>query len=101
MPFLTRSTLAPTRSQRFAISFMKEMRVASIALAAYFVISADGMSMKMIGLPVRTLRDARRDLGGRHHRHRGLRDDDELALHVHADLLVHRQHVAQVGRAVF
>ena len=33
---------------------MNEMRVASIALAAYFVISADGMSMKMIGFPVRT-----------------------------------------------
>ena len=33
---------------------MNEMRVASIALAAYFVISADGRSMKMIGLPVRT-----------------------------------------------
>ena len=36
------------------ISFMNEMRVASIALAAYFVISADGMSIKMIGRPVRT-----------------------------------------------
>ena len=33
---------------------MNEIRVASIALAAYFVISADGMSMKMSGLPVRT-----------------------------------------------
>ena len=29
-------------SQRLAISFMNEMRVASIPLAAYFVISADG-----------------------------------------------------------
>jgi hypothetical protein len=38
----------------FATSFMKEMRVASIALAAYFVSSADGMSMWRIGLPVRT-----------------------------------------------
>ena len=54
MPLRTRSTFAPTRSQRFAISFINEMRVASIALAAYLVISADGMSMKMIGLPVRT-----------------------------------------------
>ncbi len=35
-----RSTSAPTRSQRFAISFMNEMRVASSALAAYLVISA-------------------------------------------------------------
>ena len=33
---------------------MNEMRVASMALAAYLVISAEGMSMKMIGLPVRT-----------------------------------------------
>jgi len=33
---------------------MNEMRVASMALAAYLVISADGRSMKMIGLPVRT-----------------------------------------------
>ena len=33
---------------------MNEMRVASIALAAYLVTSADGMSMKRIGLPVRT-----------------------------------------------
>ena len=54
MPLRTMSTSAPTRSQRFAISFMNEMRVASIAFAAYFVISADGMSMKMIGFPVRT-----------------------------------------------
>jgi hypothetical protein len=50
----TRSTSAPTFSHRFAISFMNEMRVASIALAAYFVISAEAMSMKMIGFPVRT-----------------------------------------------
>ena len=54
MPLRTMSTSAPTRSQRFATSFMNEMRVASIAFAAYFVISADGMSMKMIGFPVRT-----------------------------------------------
>ena len=50
----TLSTSAPTFSHRLAISFMNEMRVASMALAAYFVISAEGMSMKMIGLPVRT-----------------------------------------------
>jgi len=54
MPLRTRSMSAPTRSQRFATSFMKLIRVASIAFAAYFVISAEGMSMKMIGLPVRT-----------------------------------------------
>jgi hypothetical protein len=34
--------------------FMNEIRVASIALAAYLVISADAMSMKSTGLPVRT-----------------------------------------------
>ena len=33
---------------------MNEMRVASIAFAAYFVISADAMSMKITGFPVRT-----------------------------------------------
>ncbi len=33
---------------------MKEMRVASIALAAYFVSSADAGSITRIGLPVRT-----------------------------------------------
>lgn len=54
IPFRTRSTSAPTASQRLAISFMKEMRVASIAFAAYLVISAEAMSMKMIGFPVRT-----------------------------------------------
>ena len=53
-PFRTRSTFAPTRSQSAAISFMNEMRVASMAFAAYLVISADGISMKMIGFPVRT-----------------------------------------------
>ena len=45
MPLRTISTFAPTRSQRLAISFMNEMRVASMALAAYLVISAEGMSM--------------------------------------------------------
>jgi len=35
-----------------AISFMNEMRVASIPFAAYFVISADAMSISRIGLPV-------------------------------------------------
>ena len=47
-------TSAPTTSQMRAISFMNEMRVASMALAAYLVISADGGSMNRIGLPVRT-----------------------------------------------
>jgi hypothetical protein len=36
------------------MSFMKLIRVASMALAAYFVSSADGISMKMTGFPVRT-----------------------------------------------
>jgi hypothetical protein len=47
-------TRAPTASQSPAIMFMKEIRVASIALAAYLVISADAMSMIRIWLPVRT-----------------------------------------------
>ena len=42
------------RSQNSAIWFMNEIRVASMAFAAYFVTSADGMSMKRTGLPVRT-----------------------------------------------
>jgi hypothetical protein len=33
---------------------MKEIRVASIALAAYLVTSAEGMSMNRTGFPVRT-----------------------------------------------
>ena len=33
---------------------MNEIRVASIALAAYLVTSADGMSMNRIGEPLRT-----------------------------------------------
>ncbi len=36
------------------MSFMNEMRVASIAFAAYFVSSAERVSMKMIGFSVRT-----------------------------------------------
>ncbi len=54
MPRRTWRTSAPTWSQRFAISFMNEMRVASMALAAYFVSSADAGSMTRMGLPVRT-----------------------------------------------
>jgi len=45
---------APTFSHRLANSFITVMRAASIALAAYLVISADAMSMKRTGLPVRT-----------------------------------------------
>ncbi len=54
MPLRTESMLAPTRVQMFAISFMNEILVASMALAAYLVSSADAMSMWMMGLPVRT-----------------------------------------------
>ena len=54
IPRRTCRTSAPTLSQRFAISFMNEMRVASIALAAYFVSSAEAWSMTRIGWPVRT-----------------------------------------------
>ena len=38
---------APTSSQRLAMSFINEMRVASIEFAAYFIISALGMSVKI------------------------------------------------------
>ena len=47
IPCLTRLTFAPTASQRAAISFMKLIRVANIALAAYLVISAEAISMKI------------------------------------------------------
>jgi hypothetical protein len=45
---------APTFEQMFAISFMNEIRVASIAFAAYFVSSAEAITMCRIGFPVRT-----------------------------------------------
>ncbi len=45
MPLRTESTSAPTFSQSKARSFMKEMRVASMALAAYLVSSALRVSM--------------------------------------------------------
>ncbi len=54
MPRRTLSTSAPTRSQRFAISFMNVILVARSALAAYFVISADSSSITRMGLPLRT-----------------------------------------------
>ncbi|EJX01530.1 hypothetical protein EVA_10358 [gut metagenome] len=47
IPLRTILTSAPTSSHRLAISFMKLMRVASMELAAYFVISADGISIKI------------------------------------------------------
>ncbi len=80
MPLRTTSTFAPTRSQSSAMSFMNEMRVASIAFAAYFVISADGMSMKMIGLP--RAHERRVQLG--HHAARVIRlgaEHDAIRLH--------------------
>ena len=48
MPRRTSSTSAPIASARLAISFMKEMRVASIELAAYLVSSAERTLMMMI-----------------------------------------------------
>jgi hypothetical protein len=49
----TLSTSAPNRSQTLATSFMNEMRVASMALAAYLDSSALAQSMTMMGAPVR------------------------------------------------
>ena len=48
MPRRTISTSAPSRSARPAISFMKLILVASMALAAYLVSSAERTSMTMI-----------------------------------------------------
>lgn len=45
MPRRTCSMSAPSASARLAISFMNEMRVASIALAAYLVSSAERTSI--------------------------------------------------------
>ena len=53
IPSLTAETSAPIRSQRLAIWFMKDILVASIALAAYLVISALRMSMMMRRLVLR------------------------------------------------
>src|SRR2546429_403118 len=74
IPLRTRVTSAPTASHSKAIWFMNEMRVASMALAAYLVISADG--------------------------NRALGDDQLGPVHVPADGARHIQHVLQVGRAV-
>ncbi len=43
----TQFTSAPTFSHRLAISLINDMRVASMAFAAYLVISAEGKSMNM------------------------------------------------------
>jgi hypothetical protein len=48
MPIRTCSMSAPTSSARFATSFMKLILVASIALAAYLVSSAERMSMTIM-----------------------------------------------------
>ena len=47
IPLRTMFTSAPTISHKFAISFIKLIRVANIEFAAYLVISADGISMKI------------------------------------------------------
>jgi hypothetical protein len=48
-----RKLLSADALTQVAISFMNEMRVASSALAAYFVISALGLSISRMGAPVR------------------------------------------------
>ena len=52
-PRRTCSMSAPTASHSRASSFMNEIRVASIALAAYLVSSAERMSMTCNRSPVR------------------------------------------------
>ena len=47
MPRRTSSMSAPIASARFATSFMNEMRVASIELAAYLVSSAERTPITM------------------------------------------------------
>ncbi|MBA7589142.1 hypothetical protein ES708_31218 [subsurface metagenome] len=53
MPWRTMFTSAPTISQRFAMSFIKLILVASIEFAAYLVISAEGISINNNGCPFR------------------------------------------------
>src|SRR5438132_9906177 len=81
MPRRTSSMSAPIASARFATSFMNEMRVASIELAAYLVSPADGARRGDHVLQVRravlarrrahrdqlqlAVRHARRDVGGK------------------------------------
>ena len=48
MPWRTDSMSAPTLSARLASSFMNEIRVASIALAAYLVNSAERTPMTRV-----------------------------------------------------
>ena len=57
MAVFTWSTSAPTDSARLAISLMKLMRRASMALAAYFVSSALGGSMRNHLPPLRSRKD--------------------------------------------
>ena len=45
---------APSFSHSRAVSLMKEIFVASMALAAYLLISALRESVRMIGFPLRT-----------------------------------------------
>ena len=47
-PWRTRCTSAPTRSHSAAISFMKEMRMASMVLATYLLSSALAGSIQMM-----------------------------------------------------
>ena len=54
MPRRTMFTSAPIISHKFAMSFMKEILVANIAFAAYLVISADGISIEIMGCPFKT-----------------------------------------------
>src|SRR5664279_3571510 len=49
IPFRTLFISAPSKSHKLAISLIKLILVASMALAAYLVISAEAMSMKRIG----------------------------------------------------
>ena len=62
-PLRTMSTLAPNNSHKLAISFIKLIRVANMEFAAYLVISAEGISIKItrklfsnIGLYKRVIR---------------------------------------------
>src|SRR6266568_2615646 len=98
---------------------MNDIRVASIAFAAYFVIPADDHAVGLhevldrrpfleklgVGAHVERragpLRDLGADLFRRPHRHGAFRDYELGPVHVLADRARHGKHVLQIGGAIF
>ena len=81
MPWRTCSMSAPSRSARFASSFMKQILVASIALAAYLVSSAERTSITMHALVVAVERRVERRAAAPRSRALVGADDDAVGPH--------------------